>query len=73
MRAVGIADLMVSKIDVIFCSHGTNIIARATTTRKQTDKMKTSCNRSLKETSKAEVENLKNGLLYDDPKKSLSG
>lgn len=27
--------------------------------KKQTDKIKTICNRSLKETSKAEVENLK--------------
>lgn len=46
----GIGDLMMNKMDVIFCSRGTNIIVRTTTTKKQTDK---SCNRSLKETSKA--------------------
>lgn len=60
-----------NKTKVGFCFHAAHVLVRATKKKKHRDKIKTNCNKILKETSKAAVENEREEHLLYDPKKSL--
>lgn len=60
---------MVNKTEVGFCFHAAHVLVRAT--KKKSTQTKQVVIRSLKETSKAAVENESEEHLLYDPKKSL--